>query len=409
LKYQKRHSKKEGSEEKDKIDRTILEISSSLFNLEGRKRETDKVLTRSNHAGSGGILTKIGHGGLKSASKDNRADAGPGTQCAKRPSSNCLTWSISGLQSTNAASHPKASESIAVAAFKFKPGPFRSSSVGKLAKSEATIPNRAHSDGCTDDILNLTGISSSIELPEVVLSRDGAQQVDKEPHGARNRIFELQVDARPPSICSQKSIDTKLLSKRGNQMRGRSSVYESQPLHTQVSYTDRIDSSMSIDNLLGQCYQAQQEVAESLALDESGLLETEMSEGEVDEPPSTSYSLYSGTRHQSYDMPKESYEDDGDQGKIGLNEGYEVMDEEILETYPSFDGNYGEFFQGEVGEEGFSRNQHYASFVQEGKIDETLEHDRIDDMGYPTLPGLYQSTRKTDKAQRRFWRPNKLY
>jgi hypothetical protein len=372
-------------------------------------------LTRSNHAGLGGILTKTGHGVSKPPSNKanfHRAKAGPSIQSAKRPSSTCLTWSVSDLQSTNAASHPKAPESIHAAAFKFKPGPFRSSSVEKLAESVWTIPERAWSDGCTDDdILNLPGISSSNELPEVNLSRDGAQHVDKEPHGARDKIFEPQIDAHPPSTRSQKSIDTKLSSKRGNQLRGRSSVYESQPLLRRVNPpTDTIDSSISIDNLLGQCYQAQQEVAQRITQENKDLVETGLSGREADRPSST-YTVYSSARHHGHGLLEESYEDDGEQDRIGTDEGYKIMNEEILETYPSFEEGYEEFAEcEEVGEEGFSGIESEAGFQAQGeKIDETWEHERIDAMGYPTLPGLKQSTRRTDEAQRRFWRPNKLY
>src|ERR1700761_6884907 len=82
-----------------------------------------------------------------------------------KASSSYITWAKSGIQSSRHASFPKAPESIQVAAFQFKPGPFRSSSLGVLENSGNSTIQKAQSKKrlCSEDgnfgTLNLSGES----------------------------------------------------------------------------------------------------------------------------------------------------------------------------------------------------------------------------------------------------------
>jgi hypothetical protein len=124
-----------------------------------------------------------------------------------RSSSSYFTWSKSGRHSSKAASYPKAPNSIRTAAFQFKPGPFRSSSVGAVEKSvNSTIQRaqpikRVRSDGAKyATTLNLSGGSSTKSYQQAVLSSEGAQHGDKKPRsflkGATNKKFGPQKDAQ---------------------------------------------------------------------------------------------------------------------------------------------------------------------------------------------------------------------
>jgi hypothetical protein len=129
------------------------------------------------------------------------------TNASARSSSSYFTWSKSGRQSSRAASHPKAPDSIQTAAFQFKPGPFRSSSVGAVEKSVNSTIQRAQpikrvcSDGAKyATTLDLSGGSSSNSYQQAVLSSEGAQHGDKKPQsfqkGGKNKKFGPQKDAQ---------------------------------------------------------------------------------------------------------------------------------------------------------------------------------------------------------------------
>lgn len=196
-----------------------------------------------------------------------------GVHAEARPSSSCLMWSQSGIQSGRGASYPKAPESIHVAAFKFKRGPFRSSSV-EISKQlvdstiqKAKLKNGVRSDSGNDRSLELeSGGISYIRSPEAHLSRKGARHGDKDPHptpgsAADNRIFEPQGSTHhfPPHMSKP------LASSRREGTQSQPSVIPSQFSDVQsIKPHGRVSGLSSTAKLLQECHRAELQATQSV-------------------------------------------------------------------------------------------------------------------------------------------------
>jgi hypothetical protein len=232
------------------------------------KRGRTRTLNESIASGDAARLGRVLHSRLE-LQEDVKAPA--------KASSSYFTWSTSGIQSSKAASFPKAPESIQVAAFQFKPGPFRSSSVDVLEKLvNSTIQkDQSKKRVCSEDgnfgTLHLSGDSPRPWYQQAILSSNGAQHGDKRPHpssrGAENKILGRQRDAqflpyrgsRELSECSQSERATGRLNSHSN------SAVESQRSNNNLNMTYhkiQSDYSASLERLLKHCKHAQEQVTQ---------------------------------------------------------------------------------------------------------------------------------------------------
>jgi hypothetical protein len=360
------------------------------------------------------------------------------TAASDRPSSSYYTWpKCSSIQSSRAASFPKAPESVQIAAFQFKPGPFRSSSVGILENLvNSTIQKsqpmkRVRSDGDNYKTLHLSGGSPRTSYQQAVLSSEGAQHGDKRPHqfhsGAKNRIIESHRNAQ--FLPSGNSEEPSVLSYQENVTRSASSrniatmaSQQSMQFPGRTDCFNQPESLNSLSRMLSRCKHAQRQATQRVSFADADSV--------IEPLIGTKYAgpldLYSGPSPSDENVFNE-------QGLHGVSQGsepayhqhmvvVEAHDDGELEFDTHINGQYVEVPELAVWDTGIDdgdvleefeedvfRMEDRGGVFQGNDFVDNLKIKSIDRRRSPAITILAQRRREIEGPLGRKWRPNKLY